>query len=43
MTASERLLGRLDAIARNVAAEGDALALLGLGSVGLETGRIDEW
>ncbi|MFO1271408.1 MAG: hypothetical protein U1F50_06985 [Rubrivivax sp.] len=43
MTASERLLGRLDAIARSVAAEGDALALLGLGSVGLETGRIDEW
>ncbi len=43
MTAAERLLARLDAVAASVAADGHVLALLGLGSVGLETGRIDEW
>lgn len=38
-----RLLGRLDAIAASVAATPSALALLGLGSVGLEVDRIDEF
>lgn len=35
------LLERLDAIARSLAATGRARALLGLGSVGLETDRLD--
>lgn len=38
-----RLLGRLDAIGASLARRGDALALLGLGSVGRETDRIDAW
>ena len=38
-----RLLGRLDAIGASLARHGDALALLGLGSVGRETDRIDAW
>jgi hypothetical protein len=36
------LLRRLDAIGASLATRGDALALLGLGSVGLETHRLDE-
>ncbi|MCP5287085.1 MAG: hypothetical protein H6933_19530 [Burkholderiaceae bacterium] len=44
MTAAcEALLARLDAIAASVAARGDAQALIGLGSVGQDTGRLDEW
>ena len=38
-----RLLDRLDAIGAALAASGDALALLALGSVGLETERIDAY
>jgi hypothetical protein len=38
-----RLLGRLDRIAQSLAAREGALALIGLGSVGLETARIDAW
>jgi hypothetical protein len=37
------LLARLDAIAAALRASGHALALIGLGSVGLETERLDEW
>ncbi len=37
------LLGRLDAIAEVLAADPDALALLGLGSCGVESGRLDGW
>jgi hypothetical protein len=37
------LLDRLDAIGAALRDSGQALALLGLGSVGLETGRIDTW
>jgi hypothetical protein len=40
---AERLLGRLDAIGDALRDSGHALALIALGSVGLETGRIDEW
>lgn len=40
---AQRLLNRLDAIGRALAASGHALALIGLGSVGLETKRIDAW
>ncbi len=43
MTPADRLLQRLDAVARSLAADGHALALVGLGSVGLERARIDEW
>jgi hypothetical protein len=39
----ERLLARLDAIAAALAATGQAQALIGLGSVGLETDRLDAW
>lgn len=39
----QRLLGRLDAIGRSLAATGQALALLGLGSVGTEIERIDAY
>ena len=39
--ARTRLLSRLEAIAASLAAREDALALLALGSVGLDTGRID--
>jgi hypothetical protein len=38
-----RLLGRLDAIGRALADSGHALALIGLGSVGRETERLDAW
>ncbi len=38
-----RLLQRLDAIGRSVAAEPDALALIGMGSVGLELDRLDDY
>ena len=40
---TRRLRDRLDAIAQVLAADGDALALLGLGSCGVETGRLDGW
>jgi hypothetical protein len=43
MTPADRLLQRLEALGRSLAADGHALALLGLGSVGLERERIDEW
>lgn len=37
------LLQRLDAIGRSLEASGHALALIGLGSVGRETDRLDAW
>lgn len=37
------LLARLDAIGASLAATGSAQALIGLGSVGLETDRLDAW
>jgi hypothetical protein len=37
------LLARLEAIARSLEATGHGLALIGLGSVGRETARLDEW
>ncbi|MBZ8141588.1 hypothetical protein CLD22_16990 [Rubrivivax gelatinosus] len=37
------LLDRLNAIGRSLAASGQALALIGLGSVGRETARLDAW
>jgi hypothetical protein len=40
---AQRLLDRLDAIAAVLSARPDALALLALGSVGRETGRLDGW
>jgi hypothetical protein len=43
MTEPATLLARLDAIGASLAASGDALALIGLGSVGLETERLDTW
>ena len=45
MPASKRdlLLGRLDAIAASLERSGHALALIGLGSGGLETDRLDEY
>lgn len=43
MTRRELLLTRLDAIGASIARRGDALALLGLGSVGIETARIDDF
>ena len=39
----ELLLARLDAIAASLERSGKALALIGLGSAGLETGRIDAY
>lgn len=39
----QALLDRLDAIGAALAGRSDALALLGLGSVGVETGRLDHW
>lgn len=42
MTAGRQLLDRLDAIAGSVAARPDAVALLGVGSVGRDLERIDE-
>lgn len=38
-----RLLQRLDAIGRSLATDPDALALIGMGSVGLELERLDEY
>lgn len=43
MTKPHRLLDRLDAIGAALAASGDALALLALGSVGVEQDRLDEY
>src|SRR6266705_909578 len=43
MSNSQRLLERLDAIGATVKASGTALALLGLGSVGAEIERIDDY
>jgi hypothetical protein len=43
MVASAVLLQRLDAIGQALRDSGQGLALLGLGSVGLETARIDTW
>jgi len=40
---SDLLLQRLDTIAARVAATGQALAVIGLGSVGLDTARLDAW
>jgi hypothetical protein len=37
------LLARLDAVGRALADSGHALALIGLGSVGRETHRLDDW
>jgi hypothetical protein len=42
VTVAERLLARLDDLGRILAARGDALALIGLGSVGLDLDRLDE-
>ncbi len=41
MTPPEQLLGRLDAIAQALALRPYTLALIGLGSVGLELNRLD--
>jgi len=38
-----QLLARLDAIGESLKNTGDALALLGLGSVGIETERLDDY
>lgn len=43
MEKSQHLLHRLDAIGRSLAESGHGLALLGLGSVGLERERLDEY
>ncbi len=43
MPAPADLLARLDAIGRVLAVHPDARALIGLGSVGLETARLDSW
>lgn len=43
MDSSQRLLARLDAIGRSLAASGNALALIGLGSVGVERYRLDAY
>jgi hypothetical protein len=40
---TQQLLERLDAIGDSLAARGNALALLGLGSVGTETARLDAY
>ncbi|WP_276959668.1 hypothetical protein [Allomeiothermus silvanus] len=42
MTPPQRLLERLEAIGRSLQASGHTLALIGLGSVGLERDRLDE-
>lgn len=42
-THAAQLLARLDRIAQSLAAHEGTLALIGLGSVGLETARIDAW
>lgn len=43
MDPKQRLLHRLEAIARSLESSGHALALIGLGSVGTELERIDEY
>ena len=43
MSTTQQLLARLDAIGTELRDTGDALALLGLGSVGVETERLDEY
>ena len=43
MDAAARLLERLDAVGRSLRERGDALALIGLGSVGREAARLDPW
>lgn len=43
MAAKEQLLGRLDEIGGSLERRGEALLLLGVGSVGVETERIDEY
>lgn len=43
MNTAQTLLARLDAIARSLEASGHAEALIGLGSVGLELDRLDEY
>lgn len=43
MTKQELLLQRLDEIGQTLEKKGGALMLLGLGSVGVETGRLDEY
>ncbi len=43
MITPEKLLKRLDEIGESLAASGHGLALLGLGSVGVERGRLDEY
>jgi lincosamide nucleotidyltransferase B/F len=43
MTTKELLIQRLEAIARSVEASGHAGALIGLGSVGVERDRLDEY
>ena len=43
MDRKQQLLARLDAIGQSLKASGQALALLGLGSVGTETDRIDDY
>lgn len=43
MNTPQKLLARLDEIGRAVAATGKALAVIGLGSVGLERERLDEY
>jgi lincosamide nucleotidyltransferase B/F len=43
MASPEHLLARLDAIARSLEASGHGLALIGLGSVGVERARLDRY
>ena len=43
MASPRELLERLEQIGRSLEASGKGEALIGLGSVGLETGRLDEF
>ncbi|MCR2803904.1 hypothetical protein [Paenibacillus soyae] len=43
MPGKEMLLGRLDEIGQSLARQGGALALLGVGSVGIELARMDDY
>ena len=43
MSGKQTLLTRLDEIGKSLEDSGRALALIGLGSVGTETERLDEW
>lgn len=43
MPASQALLNRLDAIGHSLEKSGHALALIGLGSAGVETERLDSY